>query len=363
MTNDFIEYWAAAKLLINNGNAYSPVDLLRLQSSVGWSAAEPLLMWNPPWTLPLVLPFGLLDYDTAQFIWFMLHTLIIFLGAQLLWRLYAGNPTPSRTCWVALLGFTPVYFVLLLGQIAPLILAGLIGFLFAVRRQAWLCAGACLAVASIKPHLVYLLWIVALLWVVREHKWRVAIGFILTFVVMAGLPFLFDSQIYGRYVTLLSDRTVTLPQDWATPTIGTTVNALVGNQAPWLRWVPALGGALWVSRYWQVNAMQWDWTGDLPLILLASVATAPFSWTFDYVVLLPAVVQCASFISSSTARRPARWVPVLYLSLCLIALIGKIFVRNDFWYFWLAPAFLVLYLWGHHKGNGMADLYQVSAIR
>mgnify|MGYP003350440705 CR=1 FL=1 len=29
-------------------------------------------------------------------------------------------------------------------------------------------------------------------------------------------------------------------------------------------------------------------------------------------------------------------------------LAGKVWVRNDFWYFWLAPGFLVLYVWSRH---------------
>jgi hypothetical protein len=248
------------------------------------------------------VPFGVLDHDTAQLLWFLLHTVLIFLGAQLLWSIYTGSPTPSGIGWVALLSFTPVYFVLLLGQIAPLILAGLIGFLLAMRKQAWFCSGACLAVASIKPHLLYLLWLVALLWVVRERKWQVGFGFAITFAIMASIPLLLDNQIYARYLTLLSDRTVVSPPQWATPTLGTAFNVLIGNQNNWLRWLPAAGGALWLFRYWQKNALQWDWSVELPLIILLSVATAPFSWTFDYVVLLPAVMQCAVWLSASDIR-------------------------------------------------------------
>ncbi|MGH7874553.1 MAG: hypothetical protein ACREQO_20355 [Candidatus Binatia bacterium] len=44
MINDFIEYWAAAKLLIAGGNPYSPEPLLLLQQSAGWSPSVPLIM-------------------------------------------------------------------------------------------------------------------------------------------------------------------------------------------------------------------------------------------------------------------------------------------------------------------------------
>jgi len=37
MINDFIEYWAAAKLLLSGGNPYSAEQLLQLQRTVGWS--------------------------------------------------------------------------------------------------------------------------------------------------------------------------------------------------------------------------------------------------------------------------------------------------------------------------------------
>jgi hypothetical protein len=35
---------------------------------------------------------------------------------------------------------------------------------------------------------------------------------------------------------------------------------------------------------------------------------------------------------------------VLYLAMNATMLCGKLYIRNDLWYFWAAPAFLVLYL-------------------
>ena len=88
-----------------------------MERAVGWSQPEPLVMWNPPWTLPLISPLGMLDYDTAQFIWFLLHALIIFVGAQILWQCYTGEHKYARYGLVSVLVFPPIYFALLLGQI------------------------------------------------------------------------------------------------------------------------------------------------------------------------------------------------------------------------------------------------------
>ena len=53
MTNDFIEYWSAAHLLLNHGNGYSPAELFRVQQSVGWSEATALLRedYREGWSL------------------------------------------------------------------------------------------------------------------------------------------------------------------------------------------------------------------------------------------------------------------------------------------------------------------------
>ncbi|MGH7852875.1 MAG: hypothetical protein ACREP3_05505, partial [Candidatus Binatia bacterium] len=107
MINDFIEYWTATKLLLNGGNPYSPSELLASQHALGWSQPEPLMMWNPPWTLSFTLPFGLVDYQTAQLAWFLSHTLIIFVGAKLLWKIYGGDVGKSRYAAISVLSFAP----------------------------------------------------------------------------------------------------------------------------------------------------------------------------------------------------------------------------------------------------------------
>jgi len=345
MTNDFIAYWSAVRLLLTDGNAYSPVDVLAVNRTVGWSDSMPCFMYNPPWTLPLILPFGWFDYDTAQFLWFILHTVIIFLGFLILSRHYARTPAPTRVEWLALFTFAPIYFVLLIGQIGPLVLAGIIGFLLAERKRAWFWAGTSLAVASIKPHLLYLLWIAVVLWVLRERQWRLGAGFVAIFSIMIVVPLLFNLQIYANYISLMANDTVILPMDWANPNIGVALSAIFGNDLRWLRWIPAIGGITWLLCYWHKNAKRWDWSEDLPLILLVSIVTTPYCWTFDYVILLPAVIHGAVRFGTITNRKLTMWLSISYLALFPLLLIGKILVRNDFWYFWLAPVLLLIYLW------------------
>jgi Glycosyltransferase family 87 len=343
--NDFIEYWTAAKLLLSGGNPYSPAELLQSEQAVGWTQPVPLIMWNPPWTLTFTLPIGLLDYGNAQFAWFLLHALIIFVGAQVLWQIYGGNPQQSRYAWLSVLTFAPTYFVLLLGQIGPMILLGLIGFLFFAQKKAWSYAAASLALVSIKPHLLYLLWLALFLWMLKERQWRAGFGLLVVGIAVAFIPLLWNTEIYSQYFQLLRRGDALRPLDWATPSLGTTMAELLAIRATWIRWSPSVAGGLWFLWYWSRHAATWDWVSQFPLVLLVSIVTASFAWTFDHVVLVPAVIQCAVWTSKSENVRQRQFVIAFHVLLSGILFVSKIFVLNDFWYFWLAPTFLLFYLY------------------
>src|SRR5258706_1290146 len=342
VTNDFVEYWAAARLFVSGGNPYAPVQLLKLEQLVGWRESAPLLMWNPPWTLSFIWPLGLLDYNIAQFIWFVLHALIIFLGAQMLWRIYGGDALRFRPALLTVLSFTPVYFVLLLGQIGPVIWVGLIVFVPAIERRAWFCAGLALLLIAIKPHLFFLLWPALVLWIVKEREWNAILCLALCGLAALALPLLINPSIYFDYARMFSSKDIVYPADWATPSLGTVLAVIFPREASWVRWLPTVAAALWFVWYWNLRSDGWSWRDQLPLLSLVSLSTSSFVWTFDLVVLLPAVVQCAARLSRQI--EPRKLIVSLYLVVNAVLLFGKIFWRNDLWYFWVAPALLALYL-------------------
>jgi hypothetical protein len=344
MTNDFVEYWAAARLFLSGGNPYAPAELFKTQQAIGWSEPAALLMWNPPWTLSFIWPLGLLDYDTAQFVWFLAHTLIIFIGAQLLWRIYDGPARDSRRALFAVLTFAPVYFVLLLGQIGPLILLGLVAFLQAVEKRWWSLAGASLTLVAIKPHLLYLVWVALLLWILKERHWRAVFAMTAGGGVVLVFPLFLDREIYFQYLQMYSSAGIVRPQEWATPSLGTVLGAAFGIDGMWIRWLPGIAGVFWLFWCWRSYSDHWDWPERLPLLLLVSVATASFVWTFDLVILLPVLVQCAVWLTNRHAFGRHKALLFSYLAINAILLAGKVYVRNDLWYFWAAPVFLALYL-------------------
>jgi hypothetical protein len=346
---DFVEYWAATRLLLTGQNPYGAQELFELQRSVGWRDSIPLLMWNPPWTLSFTLPFGLASFDVAQLLWLLLNIFIVLFCAQQLWLLYGGLPTAYRRAWLVVLTFAPAYLVLILGQIGPLILLGLVGFLLCARDKHWKWAGAFTILVSIKPHLLYLFWIALVLWTIEKRQWQLMVGATLSGFVVAAIPLLFSPSVYGDYVQLNTTTTLPTPYDWQTPTIGGAARLLFGGEKVWLQFVPCLIGIVWLLFHWQRSKNQWEWVEQLPILIVASLATAAFAWSFDYIVLLPAIIQAASWLS----RRPilSRESPliIVYVIIMTLYVLVFFFSPNDFWRFWLGPACVVAYLIFHKQ--------------
>src|SRR5262249_41741698 len=108
--NDFVEYWAAARLALDGQNPYSQTEMFRLeQASEDLGSEKPLMMWNPPYALPFVLPFGFLSLTTARVVMALLAFAMIFLSAEWMWHFYGGDPQRRWIAWIATAAFAPVF--------------------------------------------------------------------------------------------------------------------------------------------------------------------------------------------------------------------------------------------------------------
>lgn len=352
---DFVEYWAASRLLTHGGNPYSPEALLAIQHSAGWSGSAPLIMWNPPWSLAFILPFGFLDFTVGQFFWLMLHVGLVLISAQCLWRIYGKSPQSTRLPWLLALTFVPTVFVLIIGQITPLVLAGVTAFLYFEEKRKKLATGAALVILSIKPHLLYLFWIFLLLWLIEKQIWRLVLGAVLAGLVAALLPWFFNPKVYSEYVALYGISGILKPLDWPAPTLRNLLRLLVGIDDPWLQFAPTAIAVAWVFYHWRRHKSGWNWRDQVPIISVVSVASSIFVWTYDQVVLLPAILEGAAWIR----QRPAPWIKFwcarVYITINVIHLLMRFWLAEELWYFWLAPALLMNYFLFHWEKDKTPD--------
>lgn len=358
--DDFAAYWAAARLTLSGDNPYSPESVGALQRPLGLREDQfPLVMWYPPWALPLVLPFGLLSYPGGRVAWLLVSLLALLLGAQLLWRTYGGETRQYAWSWLIALTFVPAFASLVWGQVGPLILLGIALFLRFIQARRWSLAGAATLLLAPKPHLLYLFWIALALWVIWERRYTMVAATAAALMSATGISLLFRPTLVGDYLRTMINRG---PTFWITPTPGSYLRLLAGQGDVWVQFLPVAIGLVWLVCYGWKRRTSWRWEHQLPTVILVSVVTTPFAWVHDQVVFLPALIYCFLRWRRMADRLAAK----------ALALLGYVVVNalpftaatptmkslapaviadrlppgqaNQFWLMWMAPAFLVSYL-------------------
>ncbi len=341
---DFVEYWAAGHLNAHGENPYDHDRIEELEREAG-RTEKSVLMWNPPWTLTLAMPFGLFPVDrvrTAQLLWLLLQFAALVYSADTLWRYYGGAAGQRWLAWLIAFTFVPSLFALTAGQIAPLILLGAVFFLQCERRGYDALAGATAVLLAIKPHIVYLFWLALLLWAIERRRWALLAGGILTGLVATLIPLLCNPHVLGQYVSTLTTRP---PDEYRSPTLGRVVRMAFGEDRFGLQFVALLPGLLWFAVYWPRHRRVSDWGERLPLLLLVSMLTAPYgAWPFDLVLLLVPVVQVAARLHREGQPGARKAAVAVHLAINGLALVLLVAGAEFFWFIWMTPTLLAGYL-------------------
>jgi Glycosyltransferase family 87 len=344
--DDFVEYWAAGRLNAHGQNPYDGAQLLPLERHAGRDTDEPVMMWNPPWTLTLAMPVGLLKARLAQLLWLGVSLLLVVVCADRLWALYGGPCEWRWVAWLVSLAFAPTIFVLNAGQIGPFLLLGVTGFLACERAGRYACAGAFAALLAIKPHLVYLFWPALAVWVIARpvpSRRGVIVGGLVAGVIATAIPLACNPDVVGQYWDALAHRT---PDQWKSPTLGWLLREVFGEGRFGLQFLPALIGVVWLAcDGWQSRHSEWTWADRMPMLLLVSFVTASYgAWPFDLVILLPAVIAVAAGLAARPDRRRIVLAIALFVAINAIALaLNGLRVTTEY-FVWMAPALMAGYL-------------------
>jgi hypothetical protein len=370
--DDFVEYWAAGRLNAQGENPYQADILLPLEKEAGRVSfpvdssghESAVMMWNPPWTLTVVMPLGLLDARLGQLLWLLLQLGVIFFCADWTWSYYQGPAGYRWLAWVLALTFVPTLIVLRAGQIGPLILLGIVGFLHYERKGQFFLAGAACVLIAIKPHLVFLFWIALVLWALggrgfgradnisntdsagaspsrsERRRWAVLLGGITTGLVATAIPMLCNPSVCRQYWYALTHHP---PEEWVSLTIGSILRLLFGANHFWLQVVPAIPALVWFGFHWRRHHATWNWGEQMPLLVLVSFLTTFYgAWPFDLVVLLLPVVQAAVWaVQERRLRIPAL---IVYLPIDTLALVLNLAGVTSICFIWMTPALLMGYL-------------------
>lgn len=335
-SDDFIEYWAAGRLNMQGRNPYDPALILSLERATGHAFEKPLLMWTPPWSLAPVMPLALLPYPVARTIWFLLALGAFFWCFDRIGREALGS-RHRWWSWIAGFTFYPVLDALRTGQISLFSLVGTVG-VFVWRDRRPVLAGIMAALLTIKPHVTYLILLALIARAFISLQWDFLLGFSGTLLGSLLLVWISNPSIIHQYLYAWNHHP---PVEWATATLGGLLRWYLGPERFTLQFVAPALGLLWFIIYVIRHQRQWVWKEQLPVIAVASSATAAYGWTHDpqpaLVGILPVLLQLLVIHRS--------WATIAFLA--FYGLIQCVLFATTFdqvWYFWLGPVLLLWFL-------------------
>jgi Glycosyltransferase family 87 len=307
---DFVEYWVAGDVFLHGGNAYDAEALsASLRVALGTERPAVTMMWNPPWTLPLTLPFAALPIRMAHAIWVAGQFGLVVVSVRLLSRVYGVPPPSTGYLRAAALLFPPTVFLIVYGQIGGVCLFGVAGFLYFADRHRPVPAGLCVALTAIKPHLLFAFGLYLVLQAVASRSTRVAVlAGAAAILASATTAWAINPHVYADYVVALNaphgtSGYVTV-REWRLPLGSYWLRMWTSPDRFAVQFLPAAVAATTTPLLWWKWRRTRAWPQVAPVLILLSLLAAPYGgWLFDLVLLLVPVCHAAGITGRSNGTR------------------------------------------------------------
>jgi hypothetical protein len=341
---DFVTYWSSGHQLVHRANPYDANAVSRLERTAGYPPAEPpLIMPNPPTSLPLVLPLGVLGPESALLLWTLLSLGCLIASVFITWTMHGRPTTPLN-----LLGYSfgPAMVCLAAGQVSLIVLLGLALFLHLHTSRPFY-AGAALWLCMLKPHLF---GVVLLAWVIVSRNYKILIGLATALCISTAIAMILDPLVWTHYKQMMS---VMRADRVPIPCFSIALRRTLSPEATWLQFLPVSCGIVWALAYYRGHRGNWDWIVHGSPLMILSVLVAPYTWLVDQAILIPALLH-AIYLTRSRAL-------IALLALASAAIQVGIFrggtqLLHSPFYLWAAPAWLVWYLCAVRQTNRKRDL-------
>jgi hypothetical protein len=343
--DDFLAYWSAAHLLVTGGNPYDHSAMNSLEKSVRPELVSDgdffLNAWNPPWLLLLFAPLGFLSYPIAVPVWIFCNTVLIGLALIISWRMCTGNESSKGILIVFVAGylFGETIAYIAIGQITVLVLLGMLLSIWWLNHQKDILAGAILLFTLIKPQISYFFLLIVLIWIIQNRRWKVILGFVIALLSSLIIFWIIDPGWLNNYITLINSMPYTLIY---TSTFGSFMASLFHTNIFYFSVLILIFCIKPLLRILEKAG----WYTAMNISVLISLPLSPFGFTFDQIIILPAIVQIISWLWQRRFR--IKTISLIIVSLLLFyAFVIKMLSINNlayYWFFIIPVIFLPIYI-------------------
>ena len=342
---DFRPYWSSSFLLAHGQDFSDPSTMNGVERTLtGWSEPFTMYAWFAPTGNLVLLPYTFFPFTRATYYWLLTNITIVFFSALLIW----GNTT-LRT-WIPLVaafGFSTTLVSFISGQVNTLVVLGLALLLFFCELRRDFAAGASLALATTKAHLVILTLPLLLLDIMRRKQWRAFAGFV---TVLSGCALILFVLYPAWPISFW--RLVNLGM-MGTAREAPTVSGLfvVAGERIWGKWiwVPGLFFAILV---WWKRGKGWDLRTLIDVSILGGMLISPIGWSYDQVMLLFPILHVLKWAADgSLARRDAIAVALLLIVVDAITFYQCILTPSEVWFFWVPLVVAAVYVFARQRSQ------------
>ena len=321
--------WSPSYLLTHGMNPYGMGAPMQVVPSV----------WMPM-IIGLWFPLGWLDSYEAANLWLLVNVVCAVVIVWLCWRVARASLAVFTILLIAIFLFPPLLSHLMMGQLGVMVTLLYLLSAYLVKRGLFLPSGVLVAVALTKPQLSVLALPGLLIGLYYFGKRKAVLGFVvvcLAAILWLTIPLWLANSAWLNDMLAIAQQTPT----WLQPTLFRMLQIQMGEWglALWLMWAIVLFG---------INLAAWMKL-DPPVAMCASLALtvlmSPYLWSWDFVLLIPAIV----YVFSAVRRHAARALIALGYAVAwgLMVTIRWTTDNSDERYWWLPICLLAILVAGY----------------
>ncbi|HEY6958344.1 MAG TPA: glycosyltransferase family 87 protein [Candidatus Limnocylindria bacterium] len=312
--NDFSGVWSGPSTWLLGISPWDPARYSDVAVSLGTKTPDALVYDHMPWTMFFVMPLAFVPLEVAGWIWMVIGITAAVFALRALLRAYVpGNSVAHGAFGLALFVGQPGFHAVVLGQWSPLLMAGLVAVVLAIRAGRPALAAVPSLLFLTKPQIFVFTALGLAYGALRKPVFRRYVLFAATLglavvLVTSAVVFVAHGNWLGAWLADIPGRRTA-----RSAVLTSALGELVG---PWGRLLAAgliLAGA-WIASRFEPGSDE-----SLAAWLSLSSAGAIYSWSYDQVLLFVPLVMTAGVLARTSRSASTRFAVTFALVLLIVS--------------------------------------------